>query len=714
MGQNAIATTHEPVSFNCKRKALILGNPSAVSIADFTWIVCARPVRASRRATGVNGRGEASGPRRDQHKKEHAKVSTDTKKQGYRAGKQQREQQLEQQCKQQRKQELEQQRKQRESRVKARELARERLATSAKQNHEPSAEPAKASSASRDQIQEPRDSDTDLIVEPTAIPDVDASHVIDHPDWRLLPSTSQSARSSSPEEESVTAYYRHIAEVLSLDNSTLEAIRANPSIILAALASSNMEAKKQGLDRRNVAWDPCESPDPFEAPREVHTPSSVIDATSSRGWIDDLDKCDKDPQEFIFQRTIMMSILNRHHFIPRNEKNVLDFAVERMWDTPYMPTKEQEEQNPSYTLPKPDVAVAFQTKKLIPVLQTIPAELRKVVCYEGINSPQNIRAFHFFIIEAKNKFTTTDDPVALAQVLNTATQSLHNLYEFFNEAGPKHLEEFFDKVRVFTAVSTVRGILIRSHRACLAAGFRDDTSTLRSLPLAKPAVLDSYPLQFEYDVYFRTGFDLSDFTHDKVVSKVGEILIQYGAHTLYNLLEEAAKDVIKVFTNEKGESRDVERPKLYYSHFQEPPLPPQKHQSKRGSRRTQTNISSAQHDTEKIEKHPLSELQEKMREQQRRTCRENIQKMHALDKPRQPPPRRTGGDPNASMSEGLEDVSIQDPARSSVGLPDAGTINAENPAQHVSNKKKHGRPEGDITESGGPAGSTRPKRPKPK
>ncbi|KAH8748429.1 hypothetical protein F5883DRAFT_239356 [Diaporthe sp. PMI_573] len=83
-------------------------------------------------------------------------------------------------------------------------------------------------------------------------------------------------------------------------------MRANPSIIIAALASSSMEAKRRGLDRRNVAWDPCESPDPFEVVREVHPQTSVTDATSSRSWNDDLDKCTKDPQEFILQRTIKM------------------------------------------------------------------------------------------------------------------------------------------------------------------------------------------------------------------------------------------------------------------------------------------------------------------------------------------------------------------------------------------------------------------------
>jgi hypothetical protein len=106
----------------------------------------------------------------------------------------------------------------------------------------------------------------------------------------------------------------------------------------------------------------------------------MVEPPSSRGTQvpdDDLDKCAKDPQEFIFQRTLMMSILNCHHFIPRNEENVLDFSVERLWDTPYIPTTEQDKKNQSYTLPKPDVAVAFQREKLIPVPEAFAEELLK-------------------------------------------------------------------------------------------------------------------------------------------------------------------------------------------------------------------------------------------------------------------------------------------------------------------------------------------------
>ena len=69
--------------------------------------------------------------------------------------------------------------------------------------------------------------------------------------------------------------------------------------------------------------------------------------------------------------------------------------------------------------------------------------LRNVVCYEGKSNAHKRRAFHSLTIESKNAWKIILDPVSQYQALNSASQSLHNMYEFFDEAGPKHLAKSF-------------------------------------------------------------------------------------------------------------------------------------------------------------------------------------------------------------------------------------------------------------------------------
>ena len=54
---------------------------------------------------------------------------------------------------------------------------------------------------------------------------------------------------------------------------------------------------------------------------------------------------------------------------------------------------------------------------------------------------------------------------ALYQSLNNASQALHNIFEFFRDAGSKHEEIFFDNVRFFSVAANSNGLLVRIHRA---------------------------------------------------------------------------------------------------------------------------------------------------------------------------------------------------------------------------------------------------------
>ena len=54
---------------------------------------------------------------------------------------------------------------------------------------------------------------------------------------------------------------------------------------------------------------------------------------------------------------------------------------------------------------------------------------------------------------------------ALYQSLNNVNQALHNIFEFFKNAGLKHEEIFFNNVRFFSVAANNKGLLICIHWA---------------------------------------------------------------------------------------------------------------------------------------------------------------------------------------------------------------------------------------------------------
>lgn len=452
---------------------------------------------------------------------------------------------------------------QRRKKAKGREAARGRPVSAARDDHQllldtTITKPEKAVSTSEDQLHDRLNSGS-AVEPPTSIPDADSDLVI----GRLAPYSSTS-QPISPGEESLTSYYKRIGYLPPLSESTLEVIRqvlADPTMGRGAGRVVSEAEQQAGLVDRNVNWRPRSDPyhKTIASLQTQIIPENDVDGNSK--WQDDLDKCRFDPQEFVFQRTVMMSMINRHRFI-YGKHGVLDFAVERPWTCSPMPTRALEEADgKSLPMSQPDIAIAFRTAALMDVgsYEYLPRQLRNVVCYEGIAEAHQFRAFHFFMIEAKNTYKSILDPVSQYQVLNSASQSLHNMYEFFNEAGPEHLASFFDKVRVFTAVSTTEGIIIRIHRACLVGDFRNESISQQNLPAPKFPILPDYPLQFEYDIYLKAIADA--FSREQVLSALETIMIKYGAGILLKTLKDAADDVIKKFR-----ARREERPKHYYSH----------------------------------------------------------------------------------------------------------------------------------------------------
>jgi hypothetical protein len=161
------------------------------------------------------------------------------------------------------------------------------------------------------------------------------------------------------------------------------------------------------------------------------------------------------------------------------EQSVLEFAVETAWTCVPMPTHAERRKEKFLTSPKPDLAVGFCRENLFQNCDwdSFPKETQKIICYEGDELPNDDRAFYFLTIEAKHNFKNVDDPIALNQCLNNASQALHNMYEFFKEADrdiredvkvkeDEYTKKFFERVCFFSVVAVAGAIKIRIHRAC--------------------------------------------------------------------------------------------------------------------------------------------------------------------------------------------------------------------------------------------------------
>ena len=616
---------------------------------------------------------------------------------------------------------FEKQERQRKAKGRKSALGRPVSAATEDRQHSPgttTTKPESSVSAAEDQPQNSLDSDS--VDPPTTIPDADPELVIGR-----LPRRFLSPQSESSDEETLSAYYKRTGYLPPLSESRLEVIRqvlAYPSMGLTAGRLLSEADQQDGLDSRNVNWD--STPDPFlEATPLLQNQSLPENGTDEeKKWDDDLQKCRVDPQELVFQRTVMMSMVNRHRFI-YGDNGVLDFAVERPWTCLPMPTRALRESGGKYLpQPRPDIAIAFRTTALMDggSYLHLPGPLRNVICYEGKANAHKRRAFHFFMIESKNTYKTILDPGSQYQVLNSASQSLHNMYEFFNEAGPKHLARFFDKVRVFTAVSTTEGIIIRIHRACLARKFRGkDTS---DLPAAQFPILPDYPLQFEYDVYFKATAD--NFTHEKVSAALEIIMIEYGAGVLLGLLKDAAKVVAEKFT-----SQEEHRSQHYYSHQMK------RKSSKKKGKSNNNNLGqdSTEQSTSALSRTSWTTAQSCSRDpNQEKLYRENIEAMHKFNEesrsrtsagaedgsptPTPTTPRQTTvPDPNASLSENFGiGLSVNDSARYDVEQPRPAAVPSQSealpPRQPVG--KRRGIPGSEVVGDQPPAQSTRSKRSK--
>jgi hypothetical protein len=166
----------------------------------------------------------------------------------------------------------------------------------------------------------------------------------------------------------------------------------------------------------------------------------------------------------------------------------------------------------------------------------MPNATRQLACYENMTEAGRARVFHFCTIEAKKSLTSTEDNVGKRQSLNNASQALHNMFEFFRDAGPRHEEIFFDQVRFFSVVASTEGLTIRIHRAIR------DSGTEQGFIIPKSSDWPEYPLRFEHQVFSKVTKE--NFDRKLVLEAFAKMLLGYGVNELHLLLQDAAKDLM--------------------------------------------------------------------------------------------------------------------------------------------------------------------------
>lgn len=301
---------------------------------------------------------------------------------------------------------------------------------------------------------------------------------------------------------------------------------ATTSIVNSEAPSKNKERKQRCfeitnakavtvLSDRNVDFDRTDEENKkwinIAVTPESNTSSSAED---EQRWDTDFTKC-QTSDEAIFQRTVMMELIDRHRL-----SDTLDYICESPWTCISSMPQRKSDFGHLMPKPKPDLAVAFKTKSLLPVFQQSDfRSWRSVMCPESAKEANRARAFHFLSIEVKGASGEIANWTAHRQNFNTASQALHNIYFFMNEAGKEMVEKFYEEVRFYSVVATSGVFHVRVHRA---------------IKLQKGRIRKDYPLGFVYDkVYHHDG---AGYTRAKATGIIRNILVEYGVKVLQPLL----------------------------------------------------------------------------------------------------------------------------------------------------------------------------------
>ena len=349
-----------------------------------------------------------------------------------------------------------------------------------------------------------------------------------------------------------------------LDEETIriiEAVIKNPA---CAETMVGIGPEKQqflsGLHNRNVLSDPSTKLDPREEEIQSISLEGYLQETQEQEtsheelWKSDKAKCTPDSSEALYQRTLMINLIARHFLIYQfdsSKEQIFDFSVEEPWGCLPMPSrllwaipKGQKSEAKFLTQPKPDLAVCFKREAVISdrMWKTLPEPTKGLACFENGSSNAS-RVFHFLAVEAKKAMLDLDSPQALHQCLNNASQALHNMFEFFRDAGPGHEQVFYNKVRFFSVVANRKGIIVRIHRAIRKP---DDASPWELVMPDRP----DYRLEFEFREFQRID-DADEFSRKKVLEVVKKIL-KYATDDLSKMINAAASKLVQNLEKDLG------------------------------------------------------------------------------------------------------------------------------------------------------------------
>lgn len=342
-----------------------------------------------------------------------------------------------------------------------------------------------------------------------------------------------------------------------LDEETIriiEAIIKNPARAetMVGIGPGHMEFLT-GLHDRNVLSEPSTHPDPRKEKIQSLSLEGFLQETPEQEssheelWKSDIAKCEPGSSAALYQRTLMINLIARHCLIYQSDgskEQIFDFSVEQPWGCLPMPSrllwdlpKGQESDAKLLTQPKPDLAVCFNREVVIAdsMWGALPPPTKRLACFED-SSANASRVFHFLAVEAKRPTLDLGFPQTLHQCLNSASQALHNMFEFFRDAGPEHERVFYDKVRFFSIEATIKGIIVRIHRAIRKP---DDAHRYELIMPDRP----EYRLEFEFREFQRiSGPD--GFSREKVLEVVRKIL-KYATDDLLPMINAAASTLVE-------------------------------------------------------------------------------------------------------------------------------------------------------------------------
>ena len=401
---------------------------------------------------------------------------------------------------------------------------------------------------------------------------------------RVLTGISAETRSSdTPDidlQEEFSYKWGHLPPLGEEAERIITAVLEDPELAkIMVRIGPNSNGFRRGLEKRNVIISESRDRDPRADEIGGASLEGFLEETANQQqvyddlWQLDRDKCSMSSSEALFQRTLMISLIARHSLIYRQNTGgtqLLDFVVEESWNCLPMPTKavwrvpEHLASDFKFlTQPKPDLAVCFDKNLLLPedIWATLPEATQALAYFENSDAAAS-RIFHFLTVEAKKAIINIDEPKALHQSLNNASQALYNMFEFFRDAGPRHEEIFFDKVRFFSIVANGEGLLIRIHRAIQLS---HEDSRLFVMP-DEP----NYRLRFVYRI-FQIIKGTDQYSRARVLEAFKKIL-KYAIDDLSKWIINAASDLADKL--EKDPRAFKERDRLnFYRYGQPSPKP---------------------------------------------------------------------------------------------------------------------------------------------